>query len=57
MDFKLEALMNVSLAQRFNSFYATGLFLPPENIRKPMIFLCFQGVLKETGDIKWVKWC
>ena len=24
-------------------------FLPPENIRKPLVFLGFQTVLKETG--------
>ena len=28
--------------------------IPPENIKKPMAFWCFQGV-KETSDMKWVK--
>ena len=57
MDFKLGASMNVNLAQHFNPFYATGLFPPPENIEKPVVFLCLQRVLKETGGIVWVKWC
>ena len=39
----------------FNPFYNTGLSIPTENIRKPMVFRCFQGVQKETSGIKWVK--
>ena len=31
------------------------LSIPPENIRKFMVFLCFQGVLKESSGMKWVK--
>ena len=27
-----------------NSFHTTGLFYTPKNIRKPLIFCCFQGV-------------
>ena len=39
----------------FNSFYATDLLIPPENIRKPLVFWCFQGVSKEISGMKWVK--
>ena len=38
-----------------NPFYTTGLSIPTENIRKSMVFRRFQGVQKETSDIKWVK--
>ena len=30
-------------------------FDPPENIRKPLVFWCFQGVSKELSGMKWVK--
>ena len=34
----------------FNTFHATSLFLhSPENIWKPLIFWCFQGVYKENS--------
>ena len=33
------------------SFY----IIPPKSIRKPIFFRCFQGVIKETSGIKWVK--
>ena len=36
-------------------FTAPFLYIPPENIRKPEIFWCFQGVQKETPGMKWVK--
>ena len=29
--------------------------MPPENIRKPLIFLSFQGVLNEVSGMKWIK--
>ena len=29
--------------------------MPPENIRKPEVFWCLQGVQKGTYGIKWVK--
>ena len=29
--------------------------MPPENIRKPLIFLYFQGVLNEVSGMKWIK--
>ena len=32
-----------------------SLSIPPENIRKPLGFLCFQGVRKEINNMKWVK--
>ena len=39
----------------FYPFHATGLFqYPPENIRKPMVFWCFQRVSKETNAMIWV---
>ena len=31
-----------------------SLSTPPENIRKPLVFWCFQEVLKETISVKWV---
>ena len=41
-----------------NQFDAIGLFQdPPENIRKLLSFLCFQGVKKETIGIKKVNMC
>ena len=41
----------------FSSFLATGgLSIPPENIRKPEVFRCFQGVSKEISDMKRVNW-
>ena len=39
-----------------NPFHATGLSIPPENIRKPKVYWCFQEVLKETNGMKWVKY-
>ena len=30
-------------------------FDTPKNIRKPLVFWCFQGISKETTRIKWVK--
>ena len=30
-------------------------FYTPENIRKPLVFLCFQRVQKETSGMKSVK--
>ena len=38
-----------------NPFLATDLLIPPENIRKPEVFWCFQGVSKEISGMKWVK--
>ena len=34
--------------------YHWSLSIRPENIRKSDIFLCFQGVSKETSGMKWV---
>ena len=31
-----------------------SLSIPPENIRKPEIFWCFQGAQKENSDMKWI---
>ena len=40
----------------FNPFPGTGLFLYfLKYIRKPEVFWCFQGALKESSAIKWVK--
>ena len=38
-----------------NLFHTTVSFYTPENIRKPLVFGCFQGVQKETSGMKWVK--
>ena len=32
-----------------------SLSIPLENIRKPWVFWCFQGVQKTTNNMKWVK--
>ena len=40
----------------FNPFRGTGVFLYfLKYIRKPEVAWCFQGALKETSTIKWVK--
>ena len=53
--------MSTSLSQKillswhdpvFNTFHATDLLIPPENIRKPEAFWCFQGVSKEISGMK-----
>ena len=31
-----------------------SLLIPPENIRKPLVFWCFQGVSKEISGMKWI---
>ena len=31
-----------------------SLCIPPENIRKPLVFWCFQVVWKESSGMKWV---
>ena len=37
-----------------NPFYVTGVFLyTSENVRKPLVFLYFRGVYKETSGMKW----
>ena len=33
----------------------SSLLIPPENIRKRLVFLCFQAVSKEIIRMKWVK--
>ena len=37
-----------------NPFHATGFFRYPLKKSEPKVF-CFQGVSKETNDMKWVK--
>ena len=37
-----------------NPFHATGLSIPPENIRKPG-FLMFSGGLERVSGMKWIK--
>ena len=32
-----------------------SLSIPPENIRKPLVCCCFQGVKKEASGTRWVK--
>ena len=36
----------------YNPVYANDLSIPPENIRKPLVFKCFEGVYGETTCIK-----
>ena len=31
-----------------------SLLIPPESIRKPLVFWCFHGVSKEISGMKWV---
>ena len=50
----LELHMSVDLAHDLNPFYAIGLFLTP--LKHHVVFLCFQRVLKKTGDVIWAKW-
>ena len=38
---------------QINPFHARSFLIPPENIRKPLVF-CFQGVSKEISGMKWV---
>ena len=59
MDFKLGALMNVSLAQDFNPFYAThwSVSYPLKTSENLWFSYFFQKVSKETGGMMWVKWC
>ena len=38
-----------------NPFHYTDLFIPVENVRKPLTFWCFQGVKKETNTMKLVE--
>ena len=49
----LELHMSVDLAHDLNPFYAIGLFLTP--LKHHVVFLCFQRVLKKTGDVIWAK--
>ena len=47
-----------SNSNKFNPFHATYFFrYPPENIIKPLVFLCFRGLSKEISGMKWVKRC
>ena len=34
--------------------WSRSLMMPPENIRKPLVFWCFQEVSKEISGMKWV---
>ena len=51
----LSSLLQQSLHRRH---YPISCYCPlsitPESIRKPQVFKCFQGVLKETRGMKWV---
>ena len=51
MDFKLYMSILLCILTYFMSLVS---LLPPENIIKPLVFLCFRRWFKETGD-KWVK--
>ena len=50
------AIQRVFIEPLLNPFHATDLFrYPPENIRKPLVFWCFQGASEDTRGMKWVK--
>ena len=45
------------LFESFSYFFVSchwSLLVPPENIRKPLVFWWFQGVSKEISGMKWV---
>ena len=47
-------LSNISdWAYMLAHFVPWSLSILPENIRKPLVFWCFQGVQKETNGMKW----
>ena len=47
---------NLSNSKRKINPFSTKCFIsiPPENIRKPLVFWCVQGVSKESSGMKWV---
>ena len=58
LDFKLWSFnMKSTLLRILTHFMSLVCFLPPKSIRKLVVFLCFQKVLKETGAMMWVKRC
>ena len=50
----LSSLLQQSLHRRQPISCYCALSITPESIRKPQVFKCFQGVLKETRGMKWV---
>ena len=50
-----------SMSKVLDLFQANNSFLyPHENVRKPSVFIRFQGVQKQDTDLKWVDnkfWC
>ena len=53
---KLMKSLKDNLKVRLSHLFPMHSFLPPENIRKPYVFiLCFQGVEKGCIGKKWVK--
>ena len=60
MSEKLDPIFSKSICnplKNTNSFHATALSAPPENIRKPLVFCYVQGVERDTSGLKWVKIC
>ena len=43
---------NTKMSEPISCYWS--LLIPPENIRKPLIFRCFQGVSKKTSGVKWI---
>ena len=52
--YELQKYVTLILKNFVNPFHGS-LLIPPENIRKPVVFWCFQGVSKEISGMKWVK--
>ena len=47
--------MWISVKFFYHSIMSLTHLIHPENIRKPELFLCFQGVSREISGMKWVK--
>ena len=48
-------ITNFEQIQQISSFHATGLFIPPENIRKLLLFWCLKGAQNKAIDMEWFK--
>ena len=44
----------VTIGLHYIIFGQYSISIPPENIRKPEVLWCFQGVSKEISGMKWV---
>ena len=48
-------MSNVEVELNYTISCHCSLSILPANIRRPLVFRCFQGVQKETSGIKWIK--